>query len=67
MKSLEGQALPVKINYMQVSGLSQEVKERLAEVLPETLGQASRIQGVTPAAIAVLSVYLKRWKSTLKN
>ncbi len=62
MEGLEGQALPADINYPEISGLSQEVKERLAEVKPETLGQASRIQGVTPAAIAVLTVYLKRWK-----
>ena len=67
MKALEGQPLPASIDYMHVSGLSQEVKERLAEVLPETLGQASRIQGVTPAAIAVLSVYLKRWKKEPQN
>jgi tRNA uridine 5-carboxymethylaminomethyl modification enzyme len=67
MKALESQALSPTIDYMQISGLSQEVKERLADVLPETLGQASRIQGVTPAAIAVLSVYLKRWKKELTS
>ena len=67
MKSLEGQPLPAAIDYMQISGLSQEVKERLADVVPETMGQASRIQGVTPAAIAVLSIYLKRWKKEQKN
>jgi len=64
---LEGLVLPPAIDYLQISGLSQEVKERLADVVPETLGQASRIQGVTPAAIAVLSVYLKRWKKEQKN
>jgi len=62
MSSLEGECLSPSIDYAAISGLSQEVKERLLEVRPETLGQASRIQGVTPAAIAVLSVYLKRWK-----
>ncbi len=67
MKALEEQPLPAMIDYMQISGLSQEVKERLADVVPETLGQASRIQGVTPAAIAVLSIYLKRWKKEPKN
>ncbi len=67
MRGLEGQSLPASIDYMHITGLSQEVKERLAEVLPETLGQASRIQGVTPAAIAVLSIYLKRWKKEQQN
>ncbi|WP_020678232.1 tRNA uridine-5-carboxymethylaminomethyl(34) synthesis enzyme MnmG [Geopsychrobacter electrodiphilus] len=62
MGSLEGEGLPPELEYSSIRGLSQEVKERLSEVRPETLGQASRIQGVTPAAIAVLSVYLKRWK-----
>ncbi len=62
MENLEGQRLPEDVDYLLVSGLSQEVKEKLCEVKPETLGQASRIQGVTPAAIAVLSVYVKRWK-----
>jgi len=55
------------IDYASISGLSQEVREKLLKVKPETLGQASRIQGITPAAIAVLSVYLKKWKKEQKN
>ena len=42
----------------QIPGLSTEVKQKLARVRPETLGQAGRIPGVTPAAVAVLDVYL---------
>jgi len=41
-----------------VAGLSREVRDRLTRVKPETLGQAGRIPGVTPAAIAVLEIYL---------
>lgn len=63
MSALEEQRLPTGLDYHRIGGLSQEVKEKLNEVQPETMGQASRIQGVTPAAIAVLSVYLKRWKN----
>ena len=43
-----------------MSGLSKEVQQKLTQQQPETLGQASRIQGVTPAAVALLMVYLKR-------
>lgn len=53
-------ALPAQMNYQQVSGLSSEVIEKLARHQPETLGQAGRIQGVTPAAISLLLVYLKK-------
>jgi tRNA uridine 5-carboxymethylaminomethyl modification enzyme len=56
----ESRALPVDIDYAQVSGLSKEVQQKLALHRPETLGQASRIQGVTPAAIALLLVHLKK-------
>ena len=52
--------LPVSLDYGDVHGLSIEVRQKLAETRPETLGQASRIQGVTPAAISVLQVHLKR-------
>lgn len=62
LASLEHQPLPLDIDFIGLEGLSQEVREKLDTVRPETLGQASRIQGVTPAAIAVLSVWLKRWK-----
>ena len=53
-------ALPEELDYRQVHGLSIEVQQKLNQYRPETLGQASRIQGVTPAAIALLMVHLKR-------
>ncbi|HUY02171.1 MAG TPA: tRNA uridine-5-carboxymethylaminomethyl(34) synthesis enzyme MnmG [Rhodocyclaceae bacterium] len=52
--------LPADLDYAEVHGLSIEVRQRLAQHRPETLGQASRIQGVTPAAISLLLVHLKR-------
>ncbi len=52
--------LPPDENYSQVSGLSNEVSEKLKRHRPETLGQASRIPGITPAAISLLLVHLKK-------
>ncbi len=52
--------LPADLDYSQVAGLSTEARERLAEILPATLGQAARIPGVTPAAISILLVHLKK-------
>ena len=56
----ESLELPADINYAGVRGLSKEVQQRLTQHRPETIGQASRIQGVTPAAISLLLVHLKR-------
>ena len=53
-------ALPRDIDYASVRGLSKEVQQKLNQHRPETLGQAARIQGVTPAAISLLLVHLKR-------
>ncbi|HEX5392035.1 MAG TPA: tRNA uridine-5-carboxymethylaminomethyl(34) synthesis enzyme MnmG [Rhodocyclaceae bacterium] len=53
-------ALPSDLDYREVRGLSIEVQQKLNEFKPETLGQASRIQGITPAAISLLLVHLKR-------
>lgn len=52
--------LPLDFDYMQVSALSFEVRQKLQKHRPETLGQASRISGVTPAAISLLMVHLKK-------
>lgn len=52
--------LPDNIDYAQISGLSVEVIQKLTKALPENLGQASRISGVTPAAISLLQVYAKK-------
>jgi tRNA uridine 5-carboxymethylaminomethyl modification enzyme len=56
----EGRRIPADFDYDGVSGLSLEVREKLKAVRPLSLGQAARISGVTPAALAVLMVYLKR-------
>ncbi len=52
--------LPGDLDYSTVAGLSNEVRQRLAAARPDTLGQASRLPGVTPAAVSVLLVHLKR-------
>ncbi|HHO70449.1 MAG TPA: tRNA uridine-5-carboxymethylaminomethyl(34) synthesis enzyme MnmG [Halothiobacillus sp.] len=56
----ENQELPEDLDYQQVSGLSHEVRQKLTAVRPATIGQASRIPGVTPAAISLLLVHLKK-------
>ena len=56
----ESQRLPIDLDYRSVRGLSNEVQQKLNEHRPETIGQASRISGITPAAIALLLVHLKR-------
>ncbi|HEX7633994.1 MAG TPA: tRNA uridine-5-carboxymethylaminomethyl(34) synthesis enzyme MnmG [Noviherbaspirillum sp.] len=56
----ENLKLPNNIDYMEVRGLSVEVRQKLNKHRPETLGQASRISGVTPAAISLLLVHLKK-------
>ncbi len=56
----EGLALPDEMDYAQVTALSHEVREKLSRHRPQTLGQASRIAGVTPAAISLLLVHLKK-------
>jgi tRNA uridine 5-carboxymethylaminomethyl modification enzyme len=52
--------LPADLDYSLLTGLSMEVRQRLQKARPETLGQAARLQGITPAAISVLMVYAKR-------
>jgi len=61
-KRMERLRLPQDIDYTTVQGLSHEVREKLVRVRPRSLGQASRIAGITPAAISLLSVYLKKHK-----
>ena len=56
----EGTKIPKSLKINQIQGLSNEVKQKLLDVRPETLAQASRIPGVTPAAISILLVYLKK-------
>ncbi|MCU8589010.1 tRNA uridine-5-carboxymethylaminomethyl(34) synthesis enzyme MnmG, partial [Erwinia pyrifoliae] len=56
----ENTALPVDLDYQQVSGLSNEAIAKLNESKPGSIGQASRISGITPAAISILLIYLKK-------
>jgi tRNA uridine 5-carboxymethylaminomethyl modification enzyme len=56
----EETTLPQDLDYRQLSGLSHEVRQKLAEVRPATLGQAARVPGVTPAAVSILLVHLKK-------
>jgi tRNA uridine 5-carboxymethylaminomethyl modification enzyme len=58
--TMESRSLPADIDYRQVRGLSAEAQQKLNRYRPETIGQASRISGVTPAAISLLLVHLKR-------
>ncbi|MDB5894902.1 MAG: tRNA uridine-5-carboxymethylaminomethyl(34) synthesis enzyme MnmG [Rhodoferax sp.] len=60
----ESMRIPAEMDYLQVTALSFEVRQRLSKLRPETLGQASRVSGVTPAAISLLLVHLKKqgWK-----
>lgn len=58
--SYENTVLPADLDYATVAGLSNEVKQKLNQHRPQTIGQASRIQGITPAAISLLLIHLKR-------
>ncbi|MDP2904814.1 MAG: tRNA uridine-5-carboxymethylaminomethyl(34) synthesis enzyme MnmG [Candidatus Omnitrophota bacterium] len=60
-KHLEKIRLPAGIDYGIVHGLSREIREKLSSFKPISLGQASRISGITPAAISILMVYLKKY------
>ncbi len=59
--------LPADFDYGQISGLSNEVVAKLSEARPETIGKASRISGITPAAISLLLVYLKKHNMLRKS
>ena len=61
-KDLERMRIPEGFDYQLVPGLSHEVRQRLMEMRPTSLGQASRMPGITPAAISILMVYLKRYR-----
>ena len=59
LKKAEQRAIPPGFEYTGISGLSREMQETLSRVRPQTLGQASRIPGVTPAALSLLHVHLE--------
>ena len=60
MKSHENLIIPNRINYDNLSGLSNEVKAKFKQIKPKTMGQALRIDGVTPAAVYILLSHVKR-------
>ncbi len=59
VRRLDGLSIPEDLDYAALGALSREVKDRLAQVRPANLGQASRIPGVTPAAVSALMIYIK--------
>jgi tRNA uridine 5-carboxymethylaminomethyl modification enzyme len=59
-KQLENARIPDNFDYRNLPGLSNEVKEKFSTIRPVSLGQASRIPGITPAAISIVQVYLKK-------
>jgi tRNA uridine 5-carboxymethylaminomethyl modification enzyme len=59
-KSLESKQIPRDFDYSTVPSLRKEARQKFAEIRPTTLGQASRISGVSPADISILTVWLKR-------
>ncbi len=61
----EETTLPAEMDYRQIRGLSTEVRQRLSEARPATVGQAARVPGVTPAAISLLLVHLKRERAQI--
>ena len=59
MKRLEAYPLPVDLDYLSIHGLRMEARQKLQEIRPKSLGQASRVSGVSPADVAVLMIFLK--------
>lgn len=59
-KKMEGIKIPHTISFDEVSGLSKEVREKLAAIKPESIGQAARVSGITPAAISMLLIHMKK-------
>ena len=66
-EELESLTLPKEVDYRDVRGLSNEVQQKLNQYKPGTVGQAARISGVTPAAISLLLVHLKKRRFRAPN
>ena len=66
-KRQENTALPEDFDYEQMQGLSNELKQKLIAAKPENIGRASRIPGMTPAAISLLLIYLKKYQSIARK
>ncbi|UCD86862.1 MAG: tRNA uridine-5-carboxymethylaminomethyl(34) synthesis enzyme MnmG [Desulfobacterales bacterium] len=67
VKYLEGTRIPEDLDYFIIPGLSNEAKEKLSKIRPVSLGQASRISGITPAAVTIIQIYLKKWEHDAKE
>lgn len=67
MRRQEDTLLPLDFDYSSVGGLSNELTAKLEDVRPESIAQASRIQGMTPAAISLLLIHLKKKQMTQKK
>ena len=67
MKRMEAKRIPDDIDYADIDGLATEGRQKLEKIRPETLAQASRISGVNPADIAILSVYVRQGKFSKKD
>ena len=60
LRASENVVLPAELDYNAIAGLSKEIQHKLSQARPQTLGQASRIPGVTPAAVSLLMIHLKK-------
>ena len=67
LKRQENTHLPEDLDYQSMQGLSNELKQKLSEARPENIGRASRIPGITPAAISLLLIYLKKHSSAVRK
>lgn len=67
VEEMEEMPLPFDADYWQIPGLSHEIREKLAHIRPASLGQAARVAGVTPAAVAILMVYFKKPRARRKH
>ena len=67
VRDQQGVNIPDSVDYNEIRGLSNEVKQKLLDVQPETIGQAGRIPGLTPAAISLLLIHLKKTKQLVRR
>jgi tRNA uridine 5-carboxymethylaminomethyl modification enzyme len=66
-KKLEGKKLPEDLDYNNIRSLSNEAKQKLNNIRPESVGQASRISGVSPSDINVLLIYLEQLRRAFRS
>ena len=66
-KIYENMTIPKGFDYSEIKSISNESREKLLSILPETIGQAQRINGIRPTDISILLVYLKRWFHVKRN